>query len=334
MGRPTFVVGIGASAGGIEPLRRVVGALPADFSGAICVVLHIPATGSSLLATILDREGPLDALTAADGMPLEAGKVYVAPADSHLLVESRVLRLSRGPKQNGVRPAVDPLLRTLATVHGPRCAAVILSGALDDGASGVTFVHDGGGAVLVQDPEEAAVPSMPVHARKAVPGAEILAAHAIAARLHALAGSSPPPGGESAVRADETALEPTTARRPIGGASGFTCPECSGALWEIREGRVLRYRCRVGHAYSEQAFGAEQGPSGEAAPWTALHVLEERVELLGKLASRSVETGRTGTAERSSAAVEVARGRAELIRRVIVEYRDEPLVRDDAAQIA
>jgi two-component system chemotaxis response regulator CheB len=182
------VIGIGASAGGVEALRAVVAQLPADLDAAVCVVLHLPAGGKSLLAPILDRACPLATAVAVDGEPVLPRRVYVAPADHHLLVEHGRIVLSRGPKENGARPAVDPTLRSLALDYGPRAVGVILSGALGDGSAGAASMIAAGGAMVVQDPSEAVVPSMPESALRAVGGrATVLAVDAIGPALADLA---------------------------------------------------------------------------------------------------------------------------------------------------
>lgn len=188
---PSRVIGIGASAGGIDALLRVLEQLPAGFPHAVCVVLHLPATGHSVLAPILDRRCPLTVTTAEHGVWLRPANVYVAPPDRHLAVRRHALDLSRGPQENGVRPAVDPLLRSLAEGYGPAAVAVVLSGALGDGAHGARAVALAGGRVFVQDPVEAIVPSMPEHAiAEAGAAAEVLPAAAIGEEL-ARFGSAP-----------------------------------------------------------------------------------------------------------------------------------------------
>ena len=185
--RPARVVGMGASAGGVEALTRLVRRLPADFPAAVCVVLHVPSSGHSLLAPILDRETELPVAEAQDGERLVGGHVYVAPNDRHLMVDGGRLRLDRGPKENGVRPAVDPLLRSLATAYGAGAIAVILSGALDDGSLGAVAVRRAGGTVIVQDPDDAIVPSMPQSALRAVGrAAAVLAAADMGAALRTM----------------------------------------------------------------------------------------------------------------------------------------------------
>jgi two-component system, chemotaxis family, protein-glutamate methylesterase/glutaminase len=230
---PARVVGIAASAGGVEALRLIVGALAADFPAAICVTLHIPATGRSLLAPILDRDSALHAVAAEDGMPLRAGVIYVAPSDRHLLVGRGAVRLSRGPKENGMRPAADPMFRSLAAAWGAKAIAVVLSGALDDGAAGAVVVTAAGGTVVVQDPSDALVPGMPASAIAADTPERVLPAAEIAAVLEELV-TQPlrdPKGGGQMSEPVQPDPEPT---RPNGPPSSFTRPECSGAPWQRR----------------------------------------------------------------------------------------------------
>jgi two-component system chemotaxis response regulator CheB len=161
---PACVIGIAASAGGVEALRRIVADLPADLPAAICIVLHIPATGRSLLAPILDRQGALTAVVAEDGQRLRSGVIYVAPADRHLLIRRHTIELSDGPKENRVRPAADPMFRSLAQAWGAGAIGVILSGALADGSAGAIRLAEAGGVVIVQDPATAIAPGMPASA--------------------------------------------------------------------------------------------------------------------------------------------------------------------------
>ena len=189
---PTRVIGIGASAGGIDGLLRVLAPLPADFPHAVCVVLHLPATGYSVLAPILDRRCSVVVAAARQGEWVRPGHVYVAPPDRHLTVRRHALVLSRTAQENGVRPAADPLLRSLAESYGPAAVAVVLSGALGDGALGARAVAEAAGRVLVQDPVDAIVPSMPQRAIAAAGGAaEVLSAAAIGEELARL---GPAPG--------------------------------------------------------------------------------------------------------------------------------------------
>jgi two-component system chemotaxis response regulator CheB len=313
---PSRVVGMAASAGGVEALRSVVAGLPAGFPAAVCIVLHIPATSRSLLAPILDRDSPLDVVVASDGAPLRAGVIYVAPADCHLLVRGDSVELSKGPKENGVRPAADPMFRSLAAAWGPRAVAVVLSGALDDGSAGAAAVSARGGVVVVQDPDDAVVPGMPSSTIAAAAPDHIAPVGDIAAILADLAAAPLPyPEEEPVVPTEPDPIVEAGPMRPDGAASGFTCPECSGALWELREGELTRYRCRVGHSYSADAMVEAQGVSVEAALWAALEVLEERGELLHRMAERMRAGSRSE--RRFNDGAHEALQRAALIRRAL-----------------
>jgi two-component system chemotaxis response regulator CheB len=300
----------------VEALVRIARALPAGFPAAVCVVLHIPATGRSLLAPILDRSSDLHAVLAEDGAPLLAGHIYVAPADHHLLVTDTRLALGRGPKENGVRPAVDVLFRSAAESWGPHVIAVVASGALDDGSSGAASVTAAGGTVIVQDPADAVVPSMPERAIAADTPQHVVPLEEIPALLTRLVAQASEPQAVPVPPGDEPADPAVRAERPSGPASGFTCPECSGPLWEVAEGELVRYRCRVGHVYSESALIDGQASSVEAALWAALEVLEERSELLLRVAGRfDAFKPRSAQGFRSAAADSAAR--AALIRQAL-----------------
>jgi two-component system chemotaxis response regulator CheB len=183
------VVVIGGSAGGVEAVLRIVEALPARLAARLFLVIHVPPTGPSVLPRILERRGKLAARHPRDGELTEPSIIYVAPPDHHLLVRLDEVGVVRGPRENGHRPAVDPLFRSAAATYGRRVIAVILSGNLDDGAAGLRAVAEAGGATIIQDPDDAAHPGMPLSARSLVPEAEVLPLAAIAERIVALVGS-------------------------------------------------------------------------------------------------------------------------------------------------
>jgi two-component system chemotaxis response regulator CheB len=166
--QPRHIVAIGTSAGGIEALRRLVAELPEDFPAAVAIVLHTSPRSPGIVADILNRSGPLPAVSPTGAERLVAGRIYVAPPDYHMLIEPGRVGVRKGPKENRFRPAIDPLFRSAAQVYGPNGIGVVLTGHLDDGAAGLWAIKQLGGVTIVQDPYDALVPSMPQSALDSV----------------------------------------------------------------------------------------------------------------------------------------------------------------------
>jgi two-component system chemotaxis response regulator CheB len=291
------VVVVGASAGGVEALRTFVRTLPADFPAPVMIVLHVPASGLSVLPDILDRAGPLPSSHAVDGETLEEGHVYVAPPNSHLLVDGNRLLLTKGPRENGHRPAVDPLFRSAAATHGHRAAGVVLSGTLDDGTVGLLAIKQAGGATLVQDPLEALYPSMPSSAIAYVePDYVLPIADLVDTLVRLTAGSPVHDRKKRPVR--DPAPDPAAEDAQPGALAPFSCPDCGGALWETDEGGVASYRCRVGHAFTMNSLVVRHADVVDRALWTAYRALEERAAMSRRVARRLGERGRRESASR------------------------------------
>jgi two-component system chemotaxis response regulator CheB len=320
------VVVVGASAGGVEALRDFAGALPADLDAAVLVVLHVPSSAHSALPAILDRAGPLPAKHAVEGEPLHPGRILVAPPDHHLVVLDGHVSLTHGPQENGHRPAVDVLFRSAARAAGPGVAAVVLSGSLDDGAAGAVTVTQRGGRLFVQDFDEALYDGMPRAAEAAAGGA----ARAPVTKIPTLVvdwlmtgpvPSTDPPGARLDTEVEMAEVRPQALHEPErpGEPAGFGCPECAGALFQIREGRLTRFRCRVGHAWSPESLLARQTIATESALWMALRALEEKAALNGELALRGDQQGHRHAAETFRANAADASNAAELVRRLIAD---------------
>jgi two-component system, chemotaxis family, protein-glutamate methylesterase/glutaminase len=271
---PSLVV-IGASAGGIEPLRSIVGGLPPDLAAAVLVVVHIPEHGRSYLPEILGRVSRLRVSAAKDGEPVVAGGVFVAPPGFHLRIEGDCLRLDRGPRENGHRPAIDVLFRSAAAASGPAVVGVVLSGGLDDGSAGAAEIARSGGIVVVQDPSDAAHPSMPEHA---LPWAN----HVVAStEICALLGSL--------VARDRPAVPDDPVEPPAPRVLVLTCPDCGGPLSEYSV--AGSFRCRVDHRWSSGSLLQRHDDDLERAVWTAVRILEERISLMRTLADRAERRG-------------------------------------------
>jgi two-component system chemotaxis response regulator CheB len=320
------IVVVGASAGGVEALRELVRGLPADFPAAIFVVVHIPTDAPSMLPRILARAGPLPAMHATDGDPIAAGRIYVAPPNHHLLLKPDSIWVGHGPKENGHRPAVDPLFRSAARAYGPRVVGVVLSGTLSDGSHGLRLVKARGGTAVVQDPDDAIYPGMPAAAIEHAPVDHVVRAAAIGELLGRLAQDNVPEE-EVVPRADDVESErpdkPADGGERINAALGgdpsvYTCPECHGNLWEMNEGTLTRYRCRVGHSFTEDALGSEKGDSLEAALWSALEALEEQASLTQRMAEKARTFGNERRGHTLRERVRDLEERARVVRDVLL----------------
>lgn len=290
------IIVVGTSAGGVEALVALVHELPADFAGAIFIVLHIPTESSSLLPEILSRAGPLPVSQPAHGTPIEYGHIYVAPPDYHMLIGQDKVQLMHGPRENRHRPAIDPLFRSAAIAYGPRVVGVVLTGMLNDGTAGLLAIKRSGGITIVQDPAEAVYPDMPNSALQHVQVDHCLSLSAIGELLTKLT-HEPIADGVQAIPAD--VLEEVEAvkmdvplvgeRASVGKPSNFSCPECGGVLWEIQDGTFLRFRCRVGHAFSAENVLLEQEEFIEKALWSVSKALEEKSSLSRRMAQHARE---------------------------------------------
>jgi len=292
------LVVIGASAGGVEALRQLVSCLPRDFGASVVAVLHLPAGGTSVLPSILDRAGPLVARPAEDGAALEPGMIYVAVPDCHVQIDDGRLSVAGGPRENGHRPAIDPLFRTAAHSHRERTIGVILSGALDDGTLGLRTIKSNGGMTIVQDPESALHPGMPRSAIRAVAPDRVLEPEQIAAALAEFvngAGEKRHNGETMETQSEREQIRAQASPDQPGEETGMTCPECGGAINEVTDGQVVTYRCRVGHQYGSDTFVIEQSKTAENSLWAALRLLEERAVLMRRLADRHSRQERSST---------------------------------------
>jgi two-component system, chemotaxis family, protein-glutamate methylesterase/glutaminase len=340
---PPPLVVIGGSAGAIRPLREILGGLPAGLPATVCVVIHMPDDSPSALARVLGRAGHLDAVFADDGLPLEVGRIAVAPPGNHLLVHDGSLMLSQGARENGTRPAIDPLFRSAARALGADVVSVLLSGTLDDGSAGTAAIRAAGGTTIAQEPSEADFPDMPRHAIETgtvvavlsveeIPGAIVSAIHVIQDRRLEADGADGDSGHVLAVEpgdrpvgepvgdpVDRGAHGPAADLEPP--ASPFACPSCGGVLYERTPPE--QFLCRVGHRFAPEALRAGQEAVIEEALWTALRTLEESASLAARLRDRAAVRGQEHLEQRFEARHTGARERADRIR-LLIEGRTDP----------
>ncbi len=306
------LVVIGASAGGLQALQTLLSRLPRNFGAAVLVVLHTANHVDSVLPRILGRAGPLPAFHPEDGTQIRKGDIYIAPPNFHMLVEDGSVRVIQGPRENLHRPAIDPLFRTAAVHYGPRVIGIVLTGALDDGTSGLMMVRASGGKAIVQDPATALFPSMPRSALKHVPDAYVMRVENMAEFLKRLTSEelplraiamTPPSSGTTDARRAEPEMSGFEDELYAGKPSQFACPDCGGVLWEIDEHGFLRFRCRVGHAFTAKHLEAQQRHAVEAALWAGLRALEESISLSHRMEKRASDS-------HQSALVDLYRDRA------------------------
>ena len=335
MPRPDIVV-IGASAGGLQALSTIVETLPRSLPACVLVVVHSSTNGQGVLPQILERISSLPVMFARDGDALAPGRMYVAPPDFHLVVGPTSVATVHGPRENGFRPAIDPLFRTAARAFGPRVIGVVLSGALSDGTYGLSVVKHHGGLAIVQDPRDALIPNMPQSALSSVDVDHVLPAAEIGPMIERLtrrlAGKH---GGSDMPRSEE--VEPQRAapgtevadmNQLFGPPSGLTCPDCGGALWEVQEDRVFRYQCHVGHQYAPENLEAGQRDAIDSALWSAVRVLEEHADLKTRMARRAADGGLVAVAEGFAEGARDARQQAQRIRAVLFGLGNGDKARD------
>jgi two-component system chemotaxis response regulator CheB len=312
---------IGASAGGLEALKRLVSRLPPTFPGAVCIVVHMSADSPGHIPEILSSTGPLPAHHAKGGERLKPGCIYVAPPDHHLLVDrDQRLRLGHGPKENRFRPAIDPLFRSAALALDGRTAGIILSGGLDDGVAGLITIQRCGGATLVQEPSDAMAPSMPLAALRAIEPDRQLPADRIAGAMIEFAAtfsSRMPQETHMTEHIDEEISvaagadsHPFDALK-LGDPTLLTCPDCHGALVQLRDTLPARFRCHTGHAYSIQSLSDAVREQVEQSLWNSIRCLEEYAMLLDHIGAHHV------AAAQAKEEAEQARRRSQTIRAMI-----------------
>jgi two-component system chemotaxis response regulator CheB len=320
------IIVIGASAGGIEALRIITAGLPPDFLGSVCAVVHTASNSPGLLAPILERAGKLPVRCVKSREPMQPGHIYVPAPDHHLLVEKKAVNVSRGPKENRFRPAVDPLFRSAAYAYGPQVIGIVLTGGLDDGTAGLAVIKQLGGTTIVQDPADALYPSMPRSAMRHVKIDHCVPLAGIAPLLVSLVNKevmekeiSIPEGLKTEVAIANEAQSIEAAVGKLGKPSIYTCPECGGVLLDISSGELIRFRCHVGHAYSAQSLMAEIDQQVEASLWSSVRTIEEKVFLLRHLAKHASQDTFSMKPEQLLERADSFQRQAEMVRQTLFQ---------------
>lgn len=324
------IVAMGASAGGVRALQRIFAGMQPGIDASFFVVQHVGAGVTSVLPKILASAGALPASHARDGERFRRGHVYVAPPDHHLLLERDTLRLVRGPRENTFRPSVDVLFRSAARAFGPRVIGVVLTGYLGDGAAGLQAIKRRGGIALVQDPLDAEYPDMPMRALREVDVDRHLKVSDLPGFL-AEAVALPAANDKDFPMDKDLKLETDIAAQTLdsdgmlkavvqlGAPTPFTCPECNGAIWQLRHADPPRFRCHTGHSYTAEAFLVSQSSALEDALRSAQRLMEEKHAFLARLEARMREQGLHEAARRYVDRARELEAETQLIRQLILD---------------
>jgi two-component system, chemotaxis family, protein-glutamate methylesterase/glutaminase len=325
--RDTIV--IGGSMGCIEPLQFLLRSLPADLPAAVAVVVHVASNSIGIIKTIASGVTQFEVKLAESGDRFAKGRIFVAPADTHLLISGDVLLLGRGPRENLARPAIDPLFRSAALERGPRSIGVILSGMLNDGASGLATIKTAGGIALVQSPIEAAAGEMPSAALETTAvdlvGTIDQIASALVRYTHEPAGPALPLPSEARMEVEiaKGSKSHQMDLAPLGRAVPLSCPACGGVLSEVKQEEPLRFRCQVGHAYTGASLLEVHEPVDEAIR-VALRIIEERIVLVERMRRDAALANRHGAKELYAHRASEYRAYADNLRDVIVHRMKGP----------
>jgi two-component system, chemotaxis family, protein-glutamate methylesterase/glutaminase len=281
------IIVIGTSAGGLEALDVLIGQLPANLPASIFIVQHMqPEDSGRALLQRLSRHRSFKCKLAGDGESFEAGRIYVAPPDHHLLLKKDKVVVSKGARENRNRPAIDPLFRSAAVAHRSRVIGILLTGMLDDGTAGLSAIKQCGGVIIVQDPQDAAYSGMPQNALDSLRVDYCVPVREMGRLLETLTRQRP--GKPKPIPADirseasiaERVLSDVSAVNSLGKQVPYNCPNCGGVLWEMDSPDVPRYRCHTGHSFTVLSLVESQSEKIEETLWSSLRMFEERKNLL------------------------------------------------------
>ena len=302
MNSPKFVIVVGTSAGGIAALSEFAGQLKAGMDAVVLIVMHLSRTSiSDFLMHRLQPHTSLQCEIATEGAALQKDHIYIAPPNLHLLVKKDRILLGRGPQENRWRPSIDVLFRSAAAAYSTRAIGVVLTGLLDDGATGMLDIQRSGGTCIVQDPNEAEYPDMPLSVLNNMEVEYCIPLAKMGEVISSITKTTP----EEKPAPDDVIIESQIAERVVvdyenvrqlGEKSIYACPDCGGGLWNISkggegQGKMDRYRCHIGHSYSEKDLVTKQEEVFESTLWTALRIMEERKTLLKKMEEDHVKRG-------------------------------------------
>ena len=281
------IITIGASAGGLEAISRLVKTFNPDMDAAIFIVIHLSNySNADVIINMIQKNAALKCMVAADQQEIQNKTIYLAPPDHHIVLEKGAIHITKGAAENHWRPSIDVLFRSAAAAYNACVTGIILTGLLDDGTSGMNAIKRCGGRCIVQDPEEAAFPDMPNSVLRIMDVDFKVSVTEMGYILSDLFSRSV--CQEQEVPAD-VQLEAKIARRltsniddiaKLGKFTPLTCPDCGGVMVKVESDAQPRYRCYTGHAFTEKFLETEQLKRIEESLWVSIRMMEERKNLM------------------------------------------------------
>jgi two-component system, chemotaxis family, protein-glutamate methylesterase/glutaminase len=294
---PKFMVVIGTSAGGIRALEELMMQLKPEMNAAFFVVIHLSRKGvGDVLFQRLQKHCSINCKLATNDEPIKKGSVYLAPPDNHLLLDKGKILIGKGAPENRWRPSINNLFRSAAASYNSRVIGIILTGLLDDGTAGMAAIKRSGGITIVQNPNEADYPDMPVSVLENMDVDYVESLSNMGELLSGIiAATNPAPVEVPYDIVQETNIDKRVSTRvddlSLFEKSQFNCPDCGGGLYITQTEHPTHFRCHVGHSYTEKDLLFRISEVMENTIWTALRMMEERRALLLRLANRDKERG-------------------------------------------
>ncbi len=304
MSNPERLIVIGGSAGARDAITGILSSIPKDINAAFFVVVHSSFDTPSFFDQVLKKRTDLDVVVAGNGVKITAGTVYIAKPNFHLTIDDNRVYIIKGPRENLFRPAIDVLFRSAAVHHSNRVIGILLTGRLNDGSSGLEAIKKCGGVTIIQDPETAEFRGMPAYAREHVAVDRILGLEDIARAILEIVSTEIPQKINVPLylkRENEIVNKIGSnifLENKLGDQVPISCPSCSGPLWKMKDTSINRYRCHVGHSFTEEALLESQNESLEETLWISLRTLEEKRMLLERMHS-NYDSKRSGSMVRS-----------------------------------
>jgi two-component system chemotaxis response regulator CheB len=327
---PGFIVTIGTSAGGFFALAELINQLNEDMDAAFFVVMHLSNQGiGGYLVNQMQKYTSLFCVEVDDPTNIRRGTIYFARPNKHLIIKNRKVKLGCGPEENCWRPSIDVLFRSAAASYNGHTIGVILTGMTRDGISGMAAIKKCGGTCIVQDPNEAEYPDMPLSVLKEIevdyslPLAKMGTMISEVINNKKIVKTTIPEYLLQEVKIAEEGIGSIKDLSVLGKSSVLTCPDCGGVLFELQNDPVTRYKCHMGHTFSVTDLLHKQSNKLESTLWVCLRALEERKKLLSQLVEKEINRRYNHAVSDDTGKIHELEKHIESLKTVLFETQDE-----------